>query len=380
MSKNSSNNPPNSTPIKSGSIMEKLLASQKSKKFNLFRGQQVEGQIVGKTDKEITLDLGTKSEGIILARDISKDKLADLKIGDKLTAYVWLLENESDQLILGLSPALSSKTPRGRRLDWSKFIRAQTQQTRLNGKVLEINKGGLIIEVDKIRGFLPNSQVGFELLSKLGGTNELVGQNLTLTVIEVDQANNKLIFSQRGKVSDEVLQKLKGFENGQKVTGKVVAMLPFGLVLDLGGVEGLVFISDVAWEKVEDLQTGFRVGQELEAQVLGIDEQLGRVNLSIKHLTEDPFAKLSEKYPADEVVKGEIVEVSEQGVLVKLQGPSDELGTGGMEGFLPVSKMDIGKSYEVGNNITVMVDSVDKNKRRINLAPFVTSTSGLIYK
>jgi small subunit ribosomal protein S1 len=231
----------------------------------------------------------------------------------------------------------------------------------------------LIVEVDKARGFLPNSQVGFELLSRAGeGLENLIGQPLTVTVIEVDADNNKLIFSQRGQISEKDKEKLRGFKNGEKQKGKIVAILPFGLVVDVNGAEGLVFISDVSWDRVEDLSKEYQAGKEVEVLVLGIDEELGRLNLSIKQLTEDPFASMAKDYPADEVVKGEVVSVGEQGVMVKLKD--------GIEGFLPASKMKTDTAYEAGNEMSFLVDSVDSTRRRINLAPFVTSTAGLIYK
>lgn len=371
--------------ISSNSIMEKLLASQNQRIIRLSRGQKIEGEIVSITDKEITLDLDTKAEGV-LQRKEAQDQ--SLKVGDKLKAYVYQTENESGQVVLSASQQTRSTTITngsrgGRGLAWDKFIRAQTLKSRLQGQVLELNKGGLIVEVEGVRGFLPNSQVGFDLLSKSGGGMEsLIGQILNLGVVEVDRNNNKLIFTQRGQVTDEVKNKLKEFKSNQRSGGKIVAVLPFGLIVsvkdrsssgrDEMGVEGLVFISDVSWEKVEDLSKDFKVGQEIEVVISGIDEELGRLNLSIKQLSEDPFAKLAEKYPADEVVKGEIISVSGLGVIVKLED--------GIEGLLPAPKMDVNTTYEVSKSITLLVDNVDTARRKINLAPFVTSTAGLIYK
>lgn len=370
--------------------MEELLASQPQKLTTLHRGQEVEGIVVTISDKEIILDLGTKSEGVIAARELSEPESKNLKIGSRLKAYVYMPENESGQVVLSLQRQAThlegvrghlrggrsirgGKTRGGKSIDWSKFIQALNQKSKLQGKVTEVNKGGLIVEVTRVRGFLPNSQVGFELLSKSGqGMDNLIGQDLTVTVIEVDQDNNKLIFSERGQVSPEIKENLKKFKSGQKVQGKIVAILPFGLVVDISGVEGLVFISDVSWDKVEDLQTKFTVGQELEVLVSGLDKELGRLNLSIKQLSEDPFGKKAEKFPVDEVIKGEISAVSEGGVAVKLEG--------GIEGFLPASKMDPDTTYEAGKAVTLLVDSVDTQRRRINLAPFITSTAGLIYK
>lgn len=358
--------------------MEKLLASSSQKILKLTRGQKVEGEVVAKTPKELILEIGAKAEGILPIRDLPRDQQDSIKVGDKLSAFVVMPENESGQIILTLHPSISG-LQKSRGANWIKFQNAQNQKRKLQGKVLEINKGGLIVEVEGIRGFLPNSQVGFELLVNLKmGLETLIGQVINVTVTEVDLPNNRLIFSQRGQVSDDVLEKLKVFKNSQKVKGKIVAILPFGLVVDLPagrqvshGVEGLVFISDVSWEKVEDLASIYKTGQEVEAQVLGIDEALGRVNLSIKHLTEDPFVKLSEKYAPDEVVKGQISAVAEAGVTVQLDG---------IEGFLPASKMEADTKYNAGESLSFLVDSVDKNKRRINLAPFITTTQGLIYK
>lgn len=354
--------------------MEELLASQPQQLKVLHKGQEIEGTVLTITDKEIILDLGSKSEGSINTRDIPAATKANLKIGDKLKAYVYIPENEYGQIVLSSSPQtrMSTSSFKGHGINWMKFVQAQNQKSQLRGKVLEINKGGLIVDVAGARGFLPNSQAGFELLSKSGaGLDRLIGQDLTVTVVEVDQDNNKLIFSQRGQVTEEVLKNLKTFKAQQKVKGKIVAVLPFGLVVDVTGVEGLVFISDVSWEKVDDLTKQFSVDQELEVLVLGLDEELGRLNLSIKQLTEDPFAKLAEEYPADEVVKGEITAVTDAGIAVQLKN---------IEGFLPVAKMEAGSKYEVGVSMSFLVDSVDTGRRRVNLAPFVTSTAGLIYK
>ncbi len=369
MAKNTSDNNPSQN-----LTMEELLASQPQQLKVLHRGQEVEGTVLAITDKEITLDLGSKSEGVISSRDVLDSVKQNLKVGDKLKVYVYIPENEYGQVVLSSSPQtrISAASFKGHGVNWFKFIQAQNQKSQLRGKVLEVNKGGLIVEVMGARGFLPNSQVGFELLSKSGaGMENLIGQDLTVTVIEVSQDDNKLIFSERGKVSEEALKKLKTFQSQQRVKGKIVAVLPFGLVVDVSGVEGLVFISDVSWEKVDDLAKQFSVGQELEVSVLGLDEELARLNLSIKELSEDPFAKLTEDYPADEVVKGEVTVVSEAGIVVKLKG---------LEGFLPASKMEADSKYEVGASMNFLVDSVDTGRRRINLAPFVTSTAGLIYK
>lgn len=371
--------------------MEELLASQSKKFISLSRNDEVEGTIISKTNREIILDLGTKAEGVLQARELSGEQKEKLKPGDRLKAYVVFPENEYGQTVVSLRLSQGRTQSRfgkgqvrlgkGRQINWVKFTAAQSQKSKLSGKVVEINKGGLIVEVEGVRGFLPNSQVGFEMLKKSSsGMEGLIDQTLTVTVIEVDQDNNKLIFSQRGQVPDEVLERLKSVKSGETASGKIVAVLPFGLVVDVSGMEGLVFISDASWEKIEDLSKIYQAGDEVKVKILGADEQLGRLNLSIKHLSEDPFTKISAKFVPDEVVKGEAVDVSTAGVAVRLEDPSgDTSGTSGVEGFLPASKMGE-TTYQAGQKASFLVDSVDNQRRKINLAPFVTTTEGLIYK
>lgn len=354
--------------------MEKLLASLEKKPISLSRGQEVEGEVVAVADKEIILDLGAKSEGVLNKRDLLSLEVQSLNIGDKIRAFVIDSESDSGQVILSTkqaSPKLSGSRPHS--ASWNRFILARDHQTKLSGQVIEVNKGGLIIEIDGIRGFLPNSQVGFELISKAkDGMSSLAGENLTVGVIEVDINNNRLIFSQKGQLSQEVKKKLEEFEVGQKIKGKVIAVMPFGLFIDLNGIGGLVFIGDVSWERQEDLNALFKIGQEIEAVVLSKDEDFGRVNLSIKQLQKDPLESIAEKYQADDVVKAIVSSVSDSGVVFKLED--------GVEGFIPSSKLDTDSKYEVGQAVSVLVDSIDKSKRRVNLSPFVTTTKGLIYK
>lgn len=367
MVKNSSNN--------TSSIMEQLLAAAPQKLITLSRNQEVLGEVVSVSAKEIILDLNSKSEGVIPKKELSEEQLTSLKVGQKIKAFVVEIENENGQTILSLHPAvpkLSRRRSRGG-VSYDSFIQAQKQKRELSGSVVEANKGGLIVDVGGVSGFLPNSQVGFDLLSKLGQDSaNLIGQNIKLSVIEVDEGNNRLIFSQRTGLLDELKNKMTAFQNKDQVSGKIVAILPFGLVVDVEGMEGLVFISDVAWEKIDDLSLLFKIGQEVFAKVIGVDLELGRINLSIKQLSNDPFLEISKKFQSDDVVRGEVVALTDQGVLINLE---DEV-----EGFLPASKIPPGENYQPGDKISLLVDSIDSQRRRINLVPVITTTEGLIYK
>jgi small subunit ribosomal protein S1 len=222
---------------------------------------------------------------------------------------------------------------------------------------------------------LPISQVA---LSQISNPDELVGKELQVTVIEIDSGQNRLIFSQKVQVSEETQNKLKELKNGQKIKGEVGGIMPFGLFIKLeNGLEGLVHISEVSWEKVEDLNSLFKEGQEVECSVTSVDMDSGKVNLSLKQLSTDPFSEIAEKFQVDDVVKGTISKVTPTGVSVSLKNPS---GEGSVEGTIPSNKLDPDTQYVAGNALTCIIDSIDVAKRRITLAPFVISTKDLIYK
>lgn len=360
----------------SNPTMEDLLSSYTSKLKTVIRGQQVEAEVLALTEGEVIMDINTKSDGVLSKRELSNDQKETIKIGDKLKLYVSIPENEVGQTILSfhmpVAPKTNSrwgnnfKTP-----SLTKFIQSQKQNSTLSGQIVEVNRGGFLVEIESVRGFLPNSQIGLSALNKAAQSGDLQGKEIEVKVIETDEKNNKLVFSQKGLTDEALLKNLKQFKKGDKHKGVVVASFPFALAVKVGEVVGLVFSSDVAWEKEADLSK-YQKGQEVEVMVLGLDESLGRLNLSLKHLIEDPFTKLAEKFQADDVVKGEVLMVDENGVTVKLAE--------GVEGVLPVSKMDQSASYEKGKTITILIDTVDIKKHKIALAPMVTSTEGLIYK
>lgn len=348
--------------------MADLLAKQDKKTLSLNRGQEVEGEVVSILGQEIILDLGLKAEGILQKRDLAPETAANLKVGDKLLTFVLVPENESGQVVLGLQKAIlrgDKSLPR-----WAKFEEALQSNRSLTGKGLEINRGGLIVEVNGVRGFLPSSQVSLSQAAKL---DELVGQDLTVNVIEVDPSQNRLIFSQKANITEDVKKKLTLLKIGEKVKGKVVAVLPFGVFVTLdGGVEGLVHISEIAWEKVEDPASLYKVGDEVEAQVQATDVNTGRVNLSVKQLATDPFLERAKDFQTDDIIKGEISRITSTGVFVSLEG--------GVEGLIHATKTEAETEYKVGESVTCLIDSVDNQKRRVNLVPFITSTKDLIYK
>lgn len=353
--------------------MADLLAKQDKKSYKVYRNQELEGEIVAITDSEIILDLGTKAEGVLPKKDLTPEQVANLKVGDKLVTFVTLPETESGQVLLTLQRVANIKGG-SNQAKWQKFIDAMKNNQVLTGRGLEVNKGGLIVEVAGIRGFLPSSQVA---LSAASDIEKLVDHDISISVIEVDPSQNRLIFTQKIALSPEAKEKLSKLQAGGKVTGKVAAVLPFGVFVSIEtpeftGLEGLVHSSELSWEKDTDPGQDFKAGQEIEAKVVSIESDTGRVNLSVKQLSEDPFSETAKKYHTDDVIKATVSKISNQGIFFTLDD--------NLEGFMPQNKAEGGADYKEGESVTLLVDSVDSNRRRILLAPMLTTTKGLIYK
>ncbi len=346
-----------------GMSMADLMAKQDNKSINLTRGQEVEATIVATIEHEIVLDLGSKSEGILNKKDLSPEQLANLKIGDKLQVLVIRTENESGQAVVGLH-RISNRAASSPK--WAKFEQLKHSGNTVSGKVLELNKGGLVVESNTIRGFLPSSQI---LIGDAGNLETLIGKDLELTVIEVDSNQNRLIFAQKPHVSKESLEKLSALKEGDTVKGKVKGVLSFGLVIETEDkLDGLVHISETSWDKVDDLNTLFESGQEVEAKVMSIDKVSGRINLSLKALAKDPFEEKASELEVDDIIKVEVSKIEKNGLSATLPN--------GLEAVLNAPEGE----YKVGDTVTVTIDAIDLAKRKITVSPFITSTKDLIYK
>jgi ribosomal protein S1 len=346
--------------------MEELLSQQKTP-VTLARGQAVSGVIVAVTGGEVILDLGTKAEGVLLKKDLPTSMLEAIKVGETVECFVVYPENDSGQVVL--SPVrLGSKVTNMAK--WNKLKESQDTKQLLTGTGVEVNKGGLVVEVSGMRGFMPISQAN---LSQAGNLEQLIGQQFKVRILESDPNQNRLILTQVVETNAADTELLNSLKPGEPVEGVIESILPFGLLVRLeNGLIGLVHISELSWERTEDPTKDFTVGQSLKTQVVSVDEEQAKVNLSVKQLTADPLANLSEKYQSDDVVKGTVTNVASTGTVVTLED--------GVEGFIPAESIEAGKVYAVGDTLTLLVDRVDVSKRRVVLAPFLTSTSGLIYK
>lgn len=342
--------------------MEELLNSSDYKLHVYRRGDTVEGTLVSVTGKEILIDVGGKTEGIVGEKEWEQVKgfVSELKPGDKITGIVISAENDRGQLVLSVRRA-------GSDFRWQKMEKLLKNGETINVKGVEINKGGLIVEVDGLRGFVPSSQLSMENQSQI---HRMVNRSFPVVVIEVNKEQNRLIFSERTlTAAADLVKKLETVKSkvkvGEKYKGKVSAVMPYGIFVNLdNGADGLVHISEISWAKVEDISSLYSLNQEVEVLVLGISETDGKLNLSIKQLLPDPWLKIADKYIADKQVSGTVTRITQYGVFIQLED--------GVEGLMRTSKIPSGTEYNSGDKIECIVESVDLPAHKISLVPVLT--------
>lgn len=336
--------------------MAELLAQTAYPIKGLRRGELVEGRITSISPREILIDVGVKSEGIVADRDYSliSDLLKTLKVNDKVIVYVVNPEDDNGHLILSLRKA-------GFDFKWKKLLEAKEKSEAVSVKGLETSRGGLVVDYQNLRGFIPASQLDISYVAK---PYELLGQTIQAKVLEADSKNNRLIFSQKAVLTKEaeakIKEKLSKIKAGETYEGTVTGVTPFGLFVNIDGVDGLVHISEIAWEKIYDPKEYFKIGDKVRVLALETDEKTGRLNLSIKQLTPDPYDKLSKLYSQEKILKGKVVKLTSFGVFVKLEE--------GIEGLIHVSKLPPDRELKVGEEIDCLLESIDAKRRKISLS------------
>ncbi len=336
--------------------MEELLAQFGGKSLAVTRGQVVEGKIISINPHEILVDVGAKAEGIITGRELSavSDLVSGFKVGDKVMAQVVQPESDTGQVILSLRQTSGEKR-------WQDLKEKQDKDELVEVRVLDINRGGLMVVIDDLRGFIPSSQLEPEHLANL---SNLISQTLKVKVIELDQPSNRLLFSEKEanrQANKKRAQKtLAGLKIGNKVKGVVTAVLPFGVFVNVDGVEGLVHISEISWEKVTNPGQFFKIGDEIEAQVVNLDRETGKLNLSVKQLSTDPWEEISRQLEVGQKVHGTITKIVPFGIFVRLSM--------GIDGLLHSSKISAGTNFETDQEIDCLIETLNTQTRRIGLS------------
>ncbi|MBU2577635.1 S1 RNA-binding domain-containing protein [Patescibacteria group bacterium] len=355
---------------KEPTTMEELLALEENKVRGLRKGEIIEGIVSEITSKNIFIDIGAKTEGVVLGRefDRSKDFIRNLKPGDKVKAYVGSVESENGQILLSLRQAASD-------FAWEGYenLFKDTKSAEVKGR--ELNRGGLIVDTQfGLQGFVPGSQIGTVWQGKL---DQLVGQKFEVKVIEVNREQNRLVFSEKLVSDAEKIEKtaeaMKKIKLEDSFEAEVTQVAPFGLFVKVNvegeSIEGLIHISEVSWQKVEDLDKLYKPRNKIKVKVISLED--GRVQFSIKQLLPDPWEELDKKYQVDTKIKGKIARLTSFGVLVEIES--------GIEGLVHISKIPPELTLNEGDELDVYIESVDRKTRRISLG-LVLSQKPIGYK
>lgn len=329
------------------SRMEELLAEAQYAPKHLNRGQLVEGVVVAKSRDQLLVDIGAKAEGLIAGKELASG-WEDFNIGDKITAYVISSEGEGGQALLSMRKA-------GGEVRWQSLIEKMNKGESVEVRGMEANRGGLVVEHDGLRGFIPTSH----LLSTPAGS---VSKTMEVKIIEVDKKMNRLVFSEREAHPEEArLPKVEmSFKEGDELSGNVNKMLPFGLLVGLPGeIEGLVHISEISWDRVGNLEELYKVGDKVKVKVTTIDPNTGKVSLSIKKLQADPWKEAEKKYPVGKEIESTISRTSSYGAFVQLEP--------GIEGLIHSSKIPYGLKLTASDKVKISIDLFNAEQRRVAL-------------
>ncbi|GHO45132.1 30S ribosomal protein S1 [Ktedonospora formicarum] len=353
--------------------MEALLAASPSP-TNIKRGDVVEGVIVRIDQDEILVDIGLKSEGVLSTRELPSNgygSFDELGLNDKVLVYVIQPETNEGHAVLSLKRA---NTERQWRIAEEQFKNGEL----LKAKVIDFNKGGLIVDVNGIRGFVPISQIlnlkreevaaGGENQETAAKLQAMKDKELQLKIIEINRARNRLILSERMAVQEwrqrrreELLEELKP---GEVRKGVVSNLANFGAFVDLGGADGLVHISQLAWSRVNHPSEVLHVGQEVEVQVLSVDKERKKIALSIKRAEVDPWTTVEQRYTPGQLVNGTVTKIAPFGAFARIED--------GIEGLIHHSELTPGTDpksvLQEGAQLELRILRIDPERRRLGLS------------
>lgn len=326
---------------------------------NLEEGTIIEGTIVSIQKDGVIVDIGYKSEGILPLEEFSPGEISKLEAGEKIRVYLEEREDDEGNPILSKDKADKMKI-------WEDLERIHTNGEVVEGKVVSRIKGGMIIDLG-VKAFLPGSQIDLRPVKDL---DQLIGKTFPMKIIKVDQRRGNVIVSRRTLLEEARDKKrqttLASLQEGQVIEGIVKNITEYGVFIDLGGIDGLLHITDISWGRVNHPSEHFMVGDKVKVMILRYDKETGRVSLGLKQMSPDPWGEIEKKYPIDSKVKGKVVSLADYGAFVELEG--------GVEGLIHISEMswshDVrhpSKVVAVGDIVNSIVLSLDKAERKISL-------------
>ncbi len=350
--------------------MEDLLQQEQFGLKSFARNETVEGTIVAITDTEMLVDIGGKSEAIVPQRDLEAldpKFRSGLQVGDKVMAVVVRPQTAEGHIVISLARAELEK-------DWREAERLHKTQEVFDGLVTGYNKGGLIVRMGKLRGFVPASQLANEHQRKGDDSEQvwadLTGKTLPLKVIEIDRKRNRLILSERAALREvregQKERLLDSLREGEVRKGVVTSVCDFGAFVDLGGADGLIHISELAWGRIAHPSEVVKVGQEVEVYVLSVDHERKRIGLSLKRLEPEPWDLVEQRYRVGQLVEGVITKLTSFGAFARIDDA--------IEGLIHISELSddrITHPKEIvkeGETHTLRILRIDSQKRRMGLS------------
>jgi ribosomal protein S1 len=350
---------------------ERLLEESFSYKFE--QGDIVTGNVVRIERDGILVDVGSKSEGFVPAKEISNvpiDHIDDVvHVGDRLEFYILREENENGQLTLSLKRVAQAR-------GWVQLEQQKKNDDTIRARISAVVKGGVVVDVYGLRGFVPASQL------RVKGTTpeELIGMEIPMKILETDTKRNKLILSQRLAVQEEKATQrekiLTTLEAGQTVSGEVVRIADFGAFIDLGGLDGLLPISEISWERVSHPSDVLKVGQVVTTKVLKVDREKGHISLCLKQMLPDPWKEIEDKFNEGQVVTGTVRKIQSFGAFVQIYPGVDALLT-----TVELSEQPIVKPEEivhVGLDVKAIIKKFSPKEHQISLSLRGVDVSDLI--
>lgn len=350
------------------SVMGKLLDEEGSRAIPKV-GDIIAGQVLSVSKNEVHLDIDGLTTGVIRGREILDESgdSADLKVGEEASATVVELENENGQMELSFRTA-------GHRKAWDNLLKLRDEGAVVDAIIADANRGGLMVRVSRIEGFLPVSQLTTEHYPRVEGGDKqrilellakYIGQAFKVKVIDVNEREGKLIVSEKAAWEVEQRSLLNKYHVGDVVSGKVTGVVDFGAFMEFDrGLEGLIHISELAWQRIDHPRDFVKVGQELQAKVIGIEGT--KVSLSLKKLTEDPWEKAVEKYHIGQIVRGKVVRLNSFGAFVELD--SD------IQGLCHISELahkmlnHPSEAVKEGEDYTFKILSIEAGEHRLGLS------------
>jgi small subunit ribosomal protein S1 len=344
--------------------MDDLLAQTDESVKQLTAGEIITGTVLSLRKHEVLIDLGAQGVGYVPRREVGFSRA--LKEGDEVTASVVDAELDNGYSLLSLRKAAKDR-------GWDEVAAKMDAGDIIDVSPYDANRGGLLVEYEGVRGFLPVSQLSAEHYPRVGSSdkdeilqrlNSLVGQTLKVRILDCDRKANKLIFSEKEAIKDGLAERFDKLSVGDKVTGVVTGVVDYGAFVNVEGIEGLVHISEISWERVNNPNDYVKVGQTIEARIISIDKD--RLSLSMKQLTQDPWLDEVDQFKSGDKVEGTVTRITPFGAFVQISPAVEalvhisELGDG--------NDVDPEKVFTLNERKEFVVLDIDRDNRKISLS------------